>query len=68
LVSTIFFATPAFAKQVGEALQDMGDVGDTDPNGFKLMVISIGLIFCVALTLIGVTTAYMLKSKKQVKK
>jgi len=43
----------------------MNDIATTDPNGFKLMIISIGILFTVALTLIGVTTAYMFKSKKK---
>src|SRR5579871_2889117 len=53
------------AKQVGEALDDMGDVGTTDPNGFKLMLFCIALLFVVAGTLIGVTCWYFLKGKKK---
>ena len=55
----------ASAKQVGEALTDMGDVQGTDPNGYMLMMISIGILFTVATVLIGVTTMYMLKAKKK---
>jgi len=55
----------AYAKQVGEALTDMGDVQGTDPNGYMLMMISIGILFTVAAVLIGVTTMYMLKGKKK---
>ena len=58
-------AAPCLAKQVGDALEDMGDVGTTDPNGFKLMVFSIGMLFVIASTLIGVTVWYMLKGKKK---
>ena len=55
----------AYGKQVGEALTDMGDVQGSDPNGYMLMIISIGILFTVAAVLIGVTTMYMLKAKKK---
>jgi hypothetical protein len=67
MVSLLFAATPCWAKQVGEALSDMSSVQDTDPNGFKIMLISIGMIFLVAITLISVTTMYMFKGKKKSK-
>lgn len=51
--------TPSFAKQVGEALTDLSQVQDTDPNGFRLMIMCIGLLFTLAATLIGVTVWYM---------
>ncbi|HEY9715204.1 MAG TPA: hypothetical protein V6C72_17165 [Chroococcales cyanobacterium] len=55
---------PCFAKDVGQAVSDMGDSEITDPNGVKLMMISIGiLVLCVA-GLIGGTVFYMFKGKK----
>lgn len=57
----------AIAKQVGEALSDMGDIQDTDPNGFKLMVFCIGFIVVLGATLIGVTAVYFMKSKNKAK-
>lgn len=67
VVLSLFWCDAVFAKQVGEAVSDMGEVGTEDPNGYKLMVISIGIIFTCALSLIGVTTWYMLKGKKKPK-
>ncbi len=63
-VLSLVLCNPVLAKQVGEAVSDMGQVGESDPNGYKLMVISIGIIFTCAITLIGVTMAFMFKKKK----
>jgi hypothetical protein len=57
--------TPVWAKDVSEAMHDMGDVEGTDPNGFKLMVFCISFLCVLAGTLIGVTTWYMLKGNKK---
>ncbi|HEY9777089.1 MAG TPA: hypothetical protein V6C81_25210 [Planktothrix sp.] len=60
-----FSTVAASAKQVGEAVADMGDVDKTDPGGFTLMVFCIGFLFLLVGTLIGVTTWYFLKGKKK---
>jgi len=60
-------SVPALAKQVGEALNDMSEVQQSDPGGYTLMIISICLLFFLASTLIGVTTWYMMKGKKKAK-
>ena len=65
MATLYLYAVPCWAKDVSEALHDMGDVEGTDPNGFKLMVVCICFLFVLAGTLIGVTTWYMLKGKKK---
>jgi len=57
----------ASAKQVGEALDDMSEVQQSDPGGYTLMVISICLLFFLASALIGVTTWFMVKGKRKAK-
>ena len=64
-VASYFSFAPALANQVGEAVTDMGNVQNTDPNGYTLMIISISILFLLASTLIGVTTWYMLKGNKK---
>jgi hypothetical protein len=54
----------AFAKNASEAVSDMQAVSDTDPNGFKWMVVCIGLLFVIATSLIVATVVYGMKSKK----
>ncbi len=58
-------AVAAYAKPVGEAMSVITDSETTDPNGFKLMVMCIGLLVFLAFTLIGVTIFYFTKGKKK---
>jgi len=42
----------------------MQAVSDTDPNGFKWMIVCIGLLFLIATSLIVATVMYGMKKKK----
>jgi hypothetical protein len=55
---------PAWAKDAAQAVQDLQAVSDTDPNGFKWMIVCIGLLFLVATSLIVATVMYGMKKKK----
>ena len=59
------FQSACLAKSVGEALNDLSGVQDTDPQGFTLMLVSIGLIGACAITLIVITIVYSLKQNKK---
>ncbi len=61
----LFFAQPALAKSVGDAINVIGSTSETDPNGFKLMLFCIGLLFVVATSLIAATVMYGFKKKKK---
>jgi len=54
----------AWAKNAGQAVEDMQAVSDTDPNGFKWMIVCIGLLFLIATSLIVATVMYGMKKKK----
>ncbi len=54
----------ALAKNANEAVSDMQAVSDTDPNGFKWMIVCIGLLFLIATSLIVATVIYGMKKKK----
>lgn len=55
----------SLAKDAAQAMQDMQSVSDTDPNGFKWMIVCIGLLFLVATSLIVATVMYGMKRKKE---
>lgn len=55
---------PADAKSVADALNLVGSTSETDPNGFKLMLFCIALLFVVASSLIAATVIYGFKKKK----
>ncbi len=55
----------SLAKDAAQAMQDMQSVSDTDPNGFKWMIVCIGLLFLVATSLIVATVMYGMKQKKE---
>lgn len=54
----------AWAKNAAQAVEDMQGVSDTDPNGFKWMIVCIGLLFLIATSLIVATVVYGMKKKK----
>ncbi|MBS2000206.1 MAG: hypothetical protein U0103_12180 [Candidatus Obscuribacterales bacterium] len=56
---------PALAKDPAQAMQDMQSVSDTDPNGFKWMIVCIGLLFLVATSLIVATVMYGMKKPRK---
>jgi len=60
-------AAPAWATPISDAIGPVTDTETTDPNGFKLMIVCIGLLIFVAFTLIGVTIFYFAKQKKKSK-
>jgi hypothetical protein len=68
LILVPVFASAAIAKSVGEAMSVVTDSEASDPNGFKLMIIAIGLLVFLAFSLIGVTIFYFAKNKKQSEK
>lgn len=55
---------PAWGKDPSQAVADMQAVSDTDPNGFKWMIVCIGLLFLMAGSLIVATVVYGMKQKK----
>lgn len=65
LVSSCFYlnASAAMAKDPLEAAQDLAGANQTDPNGFALMIISIGMLFAFAITLIVATSVHVFKKK-----
>lgn len=65
LVAIFSSGSASLAKQVSEAIKDMGAVQGEDPNGYMLMVISIGLLFFLAAALIAGTMMYMFKGNKK---
>ncbi|HEY9682223.1 MAG TPA: hypothetical protein V6C89_13220 [Drouetiella sp.] len=54
-----------WAKNAAQAVQDLQSVSDTDPNGFKWMIVCIGLLFLVATSLIVATVMYGIKKQKK---
>jgi hypothetical protein len=56
---------PVWAKPLSDAISTVTDTESTDPNGFKLMIVCIGLLVFLAFTLIGVTIFYFAKQKKK---
>jgi hypothetical protein len=63
-LSIWLYCNAAWAKDPGQAVADMQSVSDTDPNGFKWMIVCIGLLFLVATSLIVGTVFYGMKKKK----
>lgn len=66
-VNVWLLCIPAYAKQVTEAVTDMQSVSDTDPNGFKWMIVCISLLVLVASSLIVATIMYGINQKKKSK-
>lgn len=60
----MYVAQPVMAKQVGEAVNEVLNPDTTDPNGFRLMIGCIALLFFLVSTIIGGTVWYMVKGQK----
>ncbi len=57
---------PCLAQNgAADAVNRMSDVQTTDPGGFTLMVICIGMLVTLVLCLFAGTMFYFLKSKKR---
>jgi hypothetical protein len=65
LAVAFFGQVLAYAKPIADAAKDEVDSQVADPNGFRLMMMCIGLLFVLALSLIGGTMFYFFKSKKK---
>ncbi len=67
VVLTLLWLAPlaSYAKPVGEAVSVITDSETMDPNGFKLMVMCIGLLVFLAFSLIGATIFYFAKGKNK---
>lgn len=50
-------------KDVVEAARDLLQVGDTDPQGFTLMLVSIGILFFFAISLMLAVSLHVFKRK-----
>lgn len=62
----LYFSTSAaLAKDPLEAAQDLAGTNQSDPNGFTLMIVSIGMLFVFAITLIVATSVHVFKKKPQ---
>jgi len=59
---------PVLAKSPAEAISELGQASESDSGGFALMVISVLLLLFIAITLITITSMYMLKGKRSTRK
>ncbi len=53
----------AYAGELSDAFVPIKDSTSTDPAGFQLMMISIGILVTMVLSIFTVTIVYMTKSK-----
>ncbi|HEY9784687.1 MAG TPA: hypothetical protein V6D17_04730 [Candidatus Obscuribacterales bacterium] len=52
---------PANAKRLEEVFGDMLAMRESDPQGFTLMIVSVGLIFSLATIIMAATIAYYIR-------
>jgi hypothetical protein len=63
----LFFSNKSFAsaQQVNDAISSYGQLNQTDPQGFILMIVCISMIVVCALSLIGATAFYVFRGSKK---
>lgn len=63
LICFFFCCTAVQAKDAVEAARDLVQVGDADPQGFTLMLVSIGILFFFAISLMLAVSLHVFKRK-----
>lgn len=63
LVLAVVSQQAAFATSPLEAAQNLATSGESDPQGFTLMIVAISLLFVFAITLIIATSLHVFKKK-----
>lgn len=58
----LFSIGPAWAKPIEDVFSEMLAIRESDPAGFTVMIVSIGLIFTLAFALMFATMAYYVRA------